>query len=102
MIDDLSYFSKKVCSLYFSFSDKDKNARLEERMKLQHLEQLMQAFQNFEPPDIVIQEATKFFPAKVQKRTPGAMNITEFKATVNKVIGTNEYDEYLEKLFQKV
>ena len=91
-----------VIKYIFSFSDKEKNSRLEEHMKLQHLEALMGEFLNFSPPDIVLQEATSYFPAKVQKRTPGAMNMVEFKTAVNKVIGTEEYNEYLEKLFQKV
>nr|XP_022317228.1 WD repeat-containing protein on Y chromosome-like isoform X7 [Crassostrea virginica] len=90
--------SKKNCS----FSDKDKTQRLEEQIKLHHLHQLMKAFQEHKPDDIIKQAGSAYFPAKVEKRTPGAMNLEEFKATVAQVLKTNEYEEYLEKLFTKL
>lgn len=85
-----------------SFSDKDKTQRLEEQIKLHHLHLLMKAFQEHRPGDIIKQAGSAYFPAKVEKRTPGAMNLEEFKATVAQVLKTNEYEEYLEKLFTKV
>ncbi|XP_062601746.1 WD repeat-containing protein on Y chromosome-like isoform X1 [Saccostrea cucullata] len=85
-----------------SFSDKDKTQRLEEQIKLHHLHQLMKAFQEHKPDDIVKQAGSAYFPAKVEKRTPGAMNLEEFKATVAQVLRTHEYEEYLEKLFTKL
>ncbi|XP_033741857.1 WD repeat-containing protein on Y chromosome-like isoform X2 [Pecten maximus] len=85
-----------------NFGDKDNNTRLEELMKLHHLQKLMKEFSYFKPPDIVLQEATSYFPAKVQKRVPGAMNMVEFKEAFSRVLETHEYDEYLEKLFQKL
>ncbi|XP_069124684.1 cilia- and flagella-associated protein 337-like isoform X2 [Argopecten irradians] len=85
-----------------NFGDKDNNTRLEELMKLHHLQKLMKEFSYFKPPDIVLQEATSYFPAKVQKRVPGAMNMAEFKDAFSRVLETHEYDEYLEKLFQKL
>ncbi|XP_055876696.1 WD repeat-containing protein 49-like isoform X3 [Biomphalaria glabrata] len=78
------------------------NVRLEEHIKLQHLEQLMYAFTTHNPEDILVQEGTGYFPAKVQKRSPGCMNLQEFKDTIFKILGTAEYDEYLEKLFMKL
>ncbi|XP_063446060.1 WD repeat-containing protein on Y chromosome-like isoform X2 [Mytilus trossulus] len=84
------------------FSDKDKNARLEEQMKLHHLQQLMKEFVNHKPDGVVIQEASTYFPPKVKERAPGLMNLDEFKTTVSRVLKTNEYDEYLEKLFLKL
>jgi hypothetical protein len=62
----------------------------------------MKAFQDHKPDDIVKQAGSAYFPAKVEKRTPGAMNLEEFKATVAQVLRTQEYEEYLEKLFTKV
>lgn len=62
----------------------------------------MKAFQEHRPDDIIKQAGSAYFPAKVEKRTPGAMNLEEFKATVAQVLKTNEYEEYLEKLFTKV
>ena len=62
----------------------------------------MKAFQEHKPDDIIKQAGSAYFPAKVEKRTPGAMNLEEFKATVAQVLKTNEYEEYLEKLFTKV
>lgn len=62
----------------------------------------MKAFQEHRPGDIIKQAGSAYFPAKVEKRTPGAMNLEEFKATVAQVLKTNEYEEYLEKLFTKV
>ncbi|KAL4240997.1 hypothetical protein ACF0H5_001776 [Mactra antiquata] len=82
--------------------DKDENVRLEEEIKLHHLEQLMQRFSRHKPDDILIQAGTGFFPAKTQARTPGRMNLKEFKQTVSDVLMTEEYDDYLEKLFQKL
>ncbi|KAH9494635.1 hypothetical protein Btru_019804 [Bulinus truncatus] len=76
--------------------------RLEDHIKLQHLEQLMYAFSNHSPQDILVQEGTGYFPAKVLKRAPGCMNLQEFKDTIFKILGTAEYDEYLEKLFIKL
>lgn len=89
-------------NIFCSFSDKDKTQRLEEQIKLHHLHQLMKAFQEHKPDDIIKQAGSAYFPAKVEKRTPGAMNLEEFKATVAQVLKTNEYEEYLEKLFTKV
>ncbi|KAK3091715.1 hypothetical protein FSP39_022107 [Pinctada imbricata] len=85
-----------------NFGDKDKTLRLEEQIKLDHLKQLMDEFLNHKPPDIVKQAGSAYFPAKTEKRTPGAMNMEEFKSTVAKVLKTEEYDEYLEKLFNKL
>ncbi|XP_048762594.2 WD repeat-containing protein on Y chromosome-like isoform X3 [Ostrea edulis] len=85
-----------------NFSDKDKTQRLEEQIKLHHLHLLMKAFQEHRPEDIVKQAGSAYFPAKVEKRTPGAMNLEEFKATVAQVLRTQEYEEYLEKLFTKL
>ena len=89
------------CLYIFSF-DKEENVRLEEEIKLHHLEQLMHRFQIHRPDDILIQPGTGFFPPKTQPRTPGRMNLAEFKETVSEVLMTDEYDEYLEKLFLKV
>ncbi|XP_035828989.1 WD repeat-containing protein on Y chromosome [Aplysia californica] len=85
-----------------NFDKGAKNVRLEEQIKLQHLEQLMQEFSRHKPPDILVQEGSGYFPAKVQKRTAGCMNLQEFKDTIFRVLATNEYDEYLEKLFMKL
>ena len=87
--------------VYFSF-DKDENVRLEEEIKLHHLEQLMTRFHHHKPDDIILQAGTGFFPAKTLPRTPGRMNLDEFKQTVSDVLTTQEYDDYLEKLFMKV
>lgn len=76
--------------------------RLEEEIKLHHLEQLMYRFHSHKPPAILLQAGTGFFPAKTQPRTPGRMNLKEFKQTVSDVLMTDEYDDYLEKLFMKV
>lgn len=101
-LKDLSTFvDNDVCLIYFSF-DKDENVRLEEEIKLHHLEQLMYRFHKHKPDDILIQPGTGFFPAKTQARTPGRMNLKEFKQTVSDVLATDEYDDYLEKLFMKV
>lgn len=62
----------------------------------------MHEFHIHKPEDIIIQEGSAYFPPKTEKRTPGAMNLDEFKETVSKVLKTDEYDEYLEKLFTKV
>ncbi|KAH9494634.1 hypothetical protein Btru_019803 [Bulinus truncatus] len=67
---------------------------------LEHFK-LMYAFSNHSPQDILVQEGTGYFPAKVLKRAPGCMNLQEFKDTIFKILGTAEYDEYLEKLFIK-
>ncbi|XP_052069658.1 WD repeat-containing protein on Y chromosome-like isoform X4 [Mytilus californianus] len=93
---------KSVAFENSGFSDKDKNARLEEQMKLHHLQQLMKEFVNHKPEGVVIQEASTYFPPKVKERAPGMMNLEEFKTTVSRVLKTNEYDEYLEKLFLKL
>ncbi|XP_052783274.1 WD repeat-containing protein on Y chromosome-like isoform X3 [Mya arenaria] len=82
--------------------DKEGNVRLEEEMKLHHLEQLMYRFMKHKPEDILLQAGTGFFPAKTQARTPGQMNLKEFKQTVSDVLMTDEYDDYLEKLFMKL
>ncbi|XP_060573290.1 WD repeat-containing protein on Y chromosome-like isoform X4 [Ruditapes philippinarum] len=82
--------------------DKDENVRLEEEIKLHHLEQLMNRFSKHKPDDILIQAGTGFFPAKTQARIPGRMNLKEFKQTVSEVLATDEYDDYLEKLFMKL
>ncbi|KAK3593630.1 hypothetical protein CHS0354_025521 [Potamilus streckersoni] len=82
--------------------DKDKNLRLEEEIKLHHLEQLMNKFTSYKPDDILIHEGTGFLPPKTQPRPPGQMNLEEFKETVSDVLGTDEYNEYLDKLFQKL
>ena len=87
---------------YISSFDKEQNVRLEEDIKLHHLEQLMLRFRKHKPDDILIQAGTGFFPAKTQPRTPGRMNLEEFKETVADVLQTDEYDDYLEKLFIKV
>ena len=71
-------------------------------MKLHHLQQLMKAFVNHRPDGVIIQEASSYFPSKVKEREPGLMNLEEFKTTVSRVLKTDEYDEYLEKLFLKV
>ena len=47
-------------------------------------------------------QGSGYFPAKVKKRTAGQMNLEEFKEAVFRVLATDEYDEYLEKLFMKV
>ena len=75
--------------------------RLEEQIKLQHLQQLQNEFDRHKPEDIIVKQGG-CRPDKIQKRTPGCMNLQEFQDTVAKVLGTNEYDEYLEKLFTKV
>lgn len=62
----------------------------------------MVKFHQHKPEDILLQAGTGFFPAKTQPRTPGRMNLTEFKQTVSDVLMTEEYDDYLEKLFMKV
>lgn len=62
----------------------------------------MNRFSKHKPEDILIQAGTGFFPAKTQARTPGRMNLREFKQTVSEVLATDEYDDYLEKLFMKV
>ena len=93
--------AKDKTTLNCSF-DKEENVRLEEEIKLHHLEQLMHRFQIHRPDDILIQPGTGFFPPKTQPRTPGRMNLAEFKETVSEVLMTDEYDEYLEKLFLKV
>lgn len=76
--------------------------RLEEHMKLAHLQQLMKEFSQHRPEDIVVQQGSGYFPPKLMKRTPGCMNLVEFQTTIAKVLGTSEYSEYLEKLFVKV
>ncbi|PVD39372.1 hypothetical protein C0Q70_02002 [Pomacea canaliculata] len=81
---------------------KDPNVRLEEHMKLAHLQQLMKEFSQHRPEDIVVQQGSGYFPPKLMKRTPGCMNLVEFQTTIAKVLGTSEYSEYLEKLFVKL
>lgn len=71
-------------------------------MKLHHLQALMKEFLSFKPDGVIVQEASSYFPSKIKEREPGMMNLQEFKSTVSKVLKTNEYDEYLEKLFLKV
>ncbi|KAK3758931.1 hypothetical protein RRG08_016011 [Elysia crispata] len=85
-----------------SFDEKNKNVRLEEHIKLHHLEQLMLEFSQHAPPDILIQEGSGYFPAKVKKRPAGQMNLQEFQEAVVRVLGTDQYDEYLGKLFMKL
>ncbi|KAK7469672.1 hypothetical protein BaRGS_00036301, partial [Batillaria attramentaria] len=70
--------------------DKGSNVRLEEQIKLTHLEQLMREFSLHRPGDILIQEGSGYFPPK------------EFQNTIAKVLGTTEYNEYLENLFMKL
>ena len=62
----------------------------------------MTRFHHHKPDDIILQAGTGFFPAKTLPRTPGRMNLDEFKQTVSDVLTTQEYDDYLEKLFMKV
>ena len=81
--------------------DKENNVRLEEQIKLQHLQQLQNEFDRHKPQDIRVQQGN-CRPDKIEKRTPGCMNLQEFQDTVAKVLGTYEYTEYLEKLFTKV
>ncbi|CAL1530117.1 unnamed protein product [Lymnaea stagnalis] len=87
---------------WMEFDRVAQNARLEEHMKLHHLEQLMDAFTHHKPKDILLQEGSGYFPPKVLKRTPGCMNLEEFKDTIFRTLGTDEYDDYLEKLFMKL
>ena len=75
--------------------------RLEEQIKLQHLQQLQSEFDRHKPEDIRVKQGA-CRPDKIEKRTPGCMNLQEFQDTVAKVLGTHEHDEYLEKLFTKV
>ncbi|XP_041364011.1 WD repeat-containing protein on Y chromosome-like isoform X2 [Gigantopelta aegis] len=88
--------------IYKLFFDKDENLRLEEQINLQHLEQLMHEFNIHHPADILVQEGSGYFPPKVVKRTPGCMSLDEFQDTIKKVLGTDDYNEYLEKLFTKL
>ncbi|XP_059147520.1 WD repeat-containing protein on Y chromosome-like [Physella acuta] len=87
---------------WFHFERASKNVRLEEHIKLHHLEKLMEAFARHKPEDILVQEGTGYFPPKVQRRTPGCMNLPEFKDTIFRILKTDEYDEYLDKLFMKL
>ena len=91
-----------LISLDFSF-DKENNpaVRLEEQLKLRHLRQLQNEFELHDPPDIRI-ELGGCRPDRVEKRTPGCMNVKEFQDALAKVLGTNDYAEYLQKLFTKV
>ncbi|KAL5017844.1 hypothetical protein ScPMuIL_003566 [Solemya velum] len=93
---------EKTKSSVDDLSEKNTNIRLEEQIKVKHLHQLMEAFQMHEPEDIIIKKGTGYFPPKITKRKPGCMNIEEFKNIVTKVLGTDEYEEYLEKLFTKL
>ncbi|KAK7112140.1 cilia- and flagella-associated protein 337-like isoform X2 [Littorina saxatilis] len=75
--------------------------RLEEQMKLQHLEELQEEFDKHKPADIRITQGP-CRPDKIVKRVPGCMNLKEFQDVVAKVLGTYEYNDYLEKLFTKL
>ncbi|XP_052262965.1 WD repeat-containing protein on Y chromosome-like isoform X3 [Dreissena polymorpha] len=86
----------------FDSFDKEENLRLEEEIKLHHLEKLMNRFHKHKPEAILLQAGTGFFPAKTLPRTPGCMNLAEFKQTISDVLVTDEYDDYLEKLFMKL
>ncbi|KAK6170880.1 hypothetical protein SNE40_019170 [Patella caerulea] len=81
---------------------REKHVRLEEEIKLKHLEQLMEEFDIHDPEDIWVPAESGYFPPKLVKRIPGCMNVTEFQETIAKVLGTNEYDDYLGKLFTKL
>ncbi|XP_050390150.1 WD repeat-containing protein on Y chromosome [Patella vulgata] len=81
---------------------REKHVRLEEEIKLKHLEQLMEEFDVHDPEDIWVPAESGYFPPKLVKRIPGCMNVTEFQETIAKVLGTNEYDDYLGKLFTKL
>ncbi|XP_076443223.1 cilia- and flagella-associated protein 337-like isoform X3 [Babylonia areolata] len=83
--------------------DKENNpaVRLEEKIKLQHLQELQNEFERHKPEDIRVPQGD-CLPDKIEKRTPGCMNLQEFQDAVAKVLGTHDYDEYLEKLFTKL
>lgn len=79
------------------------NLRLEEKIKLHHLEQLMHHFHNHAPSDIIIRKDCGYFTSSlVEKREPGCMNKQEFKETLAKVLDTEEYNDYIHKLFTKL
>ncbi|BFZ18007.1 hypothetical protein BsWGS_21047 [Bradybaena similaris] len=78
------------------------NQRLEDHIKLHHLQQIMQEFFQHTQDDLLVPQEPGFFSGKLRRRIPGSMNLEEFKDTIYRVLGTDEYDDYLEKLFIKL
>lgn len=74
---------------------------MEEKIKLQHLNLLMKKFNSYKPPPIKI-DTGQYSPSKFEEREPGALNVEEFIAVISKVLGTKDYNDQLERLFDKV
>ncbi|GAB1602852.1 WD repeat-containing protein on Y chromosome-like [Argonauta hians] len=63
----------------------------------------MQHFQSHKPDDIVLHKDCGYFTSsQMEKRKPGCMNQEEFNGAITKVLGTDEYQDYIEKLFTKL
>ena len=87
--------------MIFSFPDESGVLRLEEQMKLHHLETLMEYFQNHRPEATLIHDSP-YTPPRYHFREPGYLTLQEFKDVIAKVLNTHEYDDQLETLFTKV
>jgi hypothetical protein len=87
----------------FSFQRED-GVRVEERLQLPHLEQLMHWFETHDPEDTELDSSTPRDAdgKKKQQREPGLLTKEEFKDTLTKVLGTHDYDDQLDNLFTRV
>ncbi|XP_064614731.1 WD repeat-containing protein on Y chromosome-like [Liolophura sinensis] len=77
--------------------------RLEERIKLRHLRQLMHQFMIHKPhiDPAILTDRLQLHRLK-ERQPAGCMNLKEFKLTISQVMKTNDYEEYVEKLFTKL
>ncbi|XP_064637087.1 WD repeat-containing protein on Y chromosome-like isoform X2 [Lineus longissimus] len=81
-----------------SFDRDGVNLRLEEQLKLHHLKKLEDLFENFEIP--APDESIPHYRRVV--REPGCLNVDEFRLTIAKVLGTDDFNDQLDKLFSKL
>jgi len=83
--------------------------RLEEHIKLHHLQKLLEVFKSHTPKHSEERDQQPLQRTKKNKSRdevveprPGMLSLQEFKSVISGMLGSNKFDEQMEKLFYKV
>ncbi|XP_076809582.1 cilia- and flagella-associated protein 337-like isoform X1 [Clavelina lepadiformis] len=84
----------------------DSSIRLEEHIKLHHLQKLLHIFKSHQPPVKNVRPGKEKGQSQEEtqdpKQAPGMMNLQEFKDTISEMLGTARYNDKMEMLFHKM
>uniref|UniRef100_A0A1I8GGL5 Calmodulin n=1 Tax=Macrostomum lignano TaxID=282301 RepID=A0A1I8GGL5_9PLAT len=83
-------------------SEQGGSLRVEDFLQLPHLQRVKALFENYRPPSEADSKARGGKKSKKTKRRQGYLNLGEFTATLNRVIGHDRFSGQLERLYYKL